>query len=66
MAEEIQLGDWGGFVRAVEDFVKSLSANPSEVGKRLLSLSSVVQAKYSLVAMRNSVDVALGRVEAAS
>ena len=64
MASEIQLGDWRGFVRAVEDFVRSLAENPIEVANRLAKLSSVVQSKYSLLAMRKSVDDALSLVEA--
>ena len=64
MASEIQFGDWRGFVRAVEDFVRSLAENPIEVANRLANLSSVVQSKYSLLAMRNSVDDALSLVEA--
>lgn len=63
MAEEVSLGDWNGFVNAVVDFERSFSSSPDIVSARLRLVSNSIKSAYNMDSMKESVRLALEKIE---
>ena len=63
IGSEIAVGDWAGFVHSVEDFALSLQSNPYNVMSSLKAVSNEMSVRYSLHAMKESVESALAKIE---